>query len=64
MRLISGDPVKDFEYYDMECTEREKMSCFCTDCGEIVDPEVCFCFEGKYVCDDCMGLYVRGMWDE
>ena len=57
--MVSGDPLRDFEAWDSEREEKIKELPTCECCGEPIQDEYLYDFDGDLVCEECMLDYVR-----
>ena len=51
---ITDNPIHDFNMYDAEQEEKLQALQKCDICEEPIQQEMAVCFEGKYICDDCL----------
>lgn len=52
--FYSDDPVKDFENYDREQAKQMRELPVCADCDEPIQDDICFEFNGEYICPYCL----------
>lgn len=57
--MVSGDPLRDFEAWDSEREEKMDKLLICECCGEPIQDEYLYDFDGDLVCEECMLDYVR-----
>ena len=50
----SGDPLKDWERRDREQTRALSRYPVCKYCGEHIQGDYVFIFDGKCMCEDCL----------
>ena len=50
----TDNPVHDFNMHDAEQEGKLQALQKCDLCGEPIQQEMSVCFEGKYICDDCL----------
>lgn len=50
----TDDPVQDAERYYAEQEEKIKRLPVCADCGEHIQDEFCYEFNGEYICERCL----------
>lgn len=55
MQMIwTDDPVMDAERYEAEREEALKRLPVCCECGEPIQTDECYDFEGELICPDCL----------
>lgn len=50
----TDNPLADFDRWDMEQARKEARLPKCSECGERIHTEKCFCFDGVLICPKCM----------
>lgn len=60
----SGDPLKDWERRDAEQTRALGRYPKCTYCGEPIQGEYVFIFDGKRLCEECLNEEHRFFVDD
>lgn len=55
----TDNPVHDFNMHDAEQEGKLQALQKCDLCGEPIQQEMAACFEGKYICDDCLAKLRR-----
>lgn len=51
---ITGDALRDFERRDREQSEWLDKRPICSECGEPIQDELLYHFDGTFICEDCM----------
>ena len=51
---ITDNPVHDFNMHDADQEEKLQSLQKCDLCEGPIQQEMAVCFEGKYICDDCL----------
>lgn len=52
--MFTNDPVRDAErYYDSLDAQLEKYP-VCTECGERIQDDECYEFDGQLICSECL----------
>ena len=54
MPRYTGDPLADFNARDNEQYEWLIKRPICADCGEHIQDETCYEFNGEYICESCL----------
>ena len=57
--MVSGDPLRDFDAWDSEREEKMDKLLTCECCGEPLQDDYLYDFDGDLVCEECMLDYVR-----
>ena len=55
--FYTEDPAKDFENYDRSQAKKLSELPVCVDCGEPIQDDICYEFNGEYICPDCLETY-------
>lgn len=50
----TGDPTRDAERYYSDLEEQAEKLPVCSECGERIDGETAFEFDGEYICHECL----------
>lgn len=53
---ITDDPERDFDAWDFEQTEILKLLPKCKECGEYIQDDFCYEFDGSPICEECMEI--------
>lgn len=53
MVLRTEDPVADFDRWDTEQNRRLESLPECADCGEPIQDDHCYEYNGEYICPRC-----------
>lgn len=59
MFVRTDDPFHDFDQYDAEQARYEARLPKCVDCGQPIQDEVYYEFDGKHYCADCLEEHHR-----
>lgn len=59
MFIRSDDPARDADLYYADLERELAKRPRCTDCGEPIQDEVYYEFDGKSYCPDCLGEHHR-----
>ena len=54
MTYFSDDPARDAERYMAYLDKRLKRRPVCDCCGEHIQQDRALCFNGSWICDDCI----------
>ena len=54
LMFYTNDPVADFHRYDSERERALQKLPKCSECGEPIQDEECFVYDGRYICESCM----------
>lgn len=57
--MVSGDPLRDFDRWDREREIALKKLPKCDRCGEHIQDEDLYDFDGDLICEECMPDYVK-----
>ena len=52
--ILTDDPLRDFDRYQMEQYLWEQSRPICHDCGEHITGEYLWEFDGNYYCESCV----------
>lgn len=53
----TDDPIADFLRHDEQCQRNARRLPRCVECGEPIQDEYAYCFDGEWTCEDCMQNY-------
>ena len=51
---ITDNPVRDAERYEAEREEALQSLPVCCECGEHIQDDFCYEFDGELICPDCL----------
>lgn len=57
--MVSGDPERDFLEYENERNRKFIQLAVCCCCGERIQSETLYDFDGDLVCEECLMEYVN-----
>lgn len=49
-----GDPLDDFNHYDIEMERRRARRPVCSNCGHNIQDEEAYLIDGNFICQKCM----------
>ena len=56
---FTDDPVADFLTHDREQADRLDRLPKCAHCGEPIQDDYCYEYEGEIYCEECFDWYVK-----
>lgn len=60
----TDDPVADYDKYSDECEKALEKLPVCCECGEHIQDEYCYEFNGEYICEGRLNDYHRKAVDD
>jgi len=55
----TDDPIADFNRYDAEQQRRLKKRPKCRRCNEHIQDDEAYYIEGDWICENCIGKYLK-----